>query len=273
MSILETNADLLKTKLIMHSALEQFSMQGSSLKMSIGSGELDSLVDGIQEGLFYLFYGDSKPLDGLFHQLLVNCILSVKEHGFESAAVCVNNTDYYGRGKMILNPEKVANTAKAAGIDPKIVAKNLFIQTAYDSQHQVQIAKEVGQLLEDNHDIKLVVINNLTKFFRDSNVRQRSEIANNVKEVISIINRACAKNKVAIVATGDSNVCSRGIIPRPVGGTYLKHLANVIMHVKDISNSTFMPRFKATLVKHQYSKTPKSVIVHGRRVRGMTLLN
>jgi RecA/RadA recombinase len=79
---------------------------------------------------------------------------------------------------MILNPEKVANTAKAAGIDPKIVAKNLFIQTAYDSQHQLQIAKEVGQLLEDNHDIKLVVINNLTKFFRDSNVRDSgSEIA------------------------------------------------------------------------------------------------
>jgi hypothetical protein len=257
----------------MYSALEQFSMQGSSLKMSTGSGELDSLVDGIQQGLFYLFYGDAMPIDALSHRLLVNCIMSLKQHGFESMAVCINNTDYYGRGKMILNPEKIANTAKVAGIDPKIVSKNLFIQTAYDSQHQLQIANEVTTLIQNNENIKLVVINNLTKFFRDSDGRQRSEIANSVKEVISIINRACAKNKVTIVATGDSNVSSRGIIPRPVGGTYLKHLANVIVHVKDISNSTFMPRFKATLVKHSYSKTPKSVIVHGRRARGMMLFN
>ena len=30
------------------------------------------------------------------------------------------------RGKMILNPEKIANTAKVARIDPKIVSKNLL---------------------------------------------------------------------------------------------------------------------------------------------------
>ena len=80
----------------MKSALEHFSTQGNCLKMTTGSGELDSLIDGIQEGLFYLFYGDLLPLDALSHRLLVNCILSVKEHGFESMAVCFNNTDYYG---------------------------------------------------------------------------------------------------------------------------------------------------------------------------------
>ena len=233
--------------------------------MTTGSAELDSLIDGIQEGLFYLFYGDMIPLDALSHRLLVNCVKSIKEHGFESMAVCLNNTDYYGRGKMILNPEKIANTAKAAGIDPKIVSKNLFIQTAYNSQHQVQIANEIASLLDNNHDIKLVVINNLTKFFKDSNGQNRSEIAISVKEVISVINRACAKNKVAIIATGDSNLSSKGIIPRPFGGSYLKHIANVIVYVKDISNSAFLPTFKATLVKHQYLKTPKSVVVHGRK--------
>ena len=79
----------------MKSALEHYSNQGNCLKMTTGSGELDSLIDGIQEGLFYLFYGDLLPLDTLSHRLLVDCILSVKEHGFESMAVCFNNTDYY----------------------------------------------------------------------------------------------------------------------------------------------------------------------------------
>ena len=190
----------------MKSALEHYSNQGNCLKMTTGSGELDSLIDGIQEGLFYLFYGDLLPLDALSHRLLVNCILSVKEHGFESMAVYFNNTDYYGRGKMILNPEKIANTAKVANIEPKVVSKNLYIQTAYNSQHQLQIAKEIAHLIEDNRDIKLIVINNLTKFFRDSRAERRLETASTVKEVISIINRACAKNKISIVVTGDSNL-------------------------------------------------------------------
>lgn len=75
----------------MKSALEHYSKQSTSLKMTTGSGELDSLIDGIQEGSFYLFYGDLVPLDALSHRLLVNCILSIKEHGFESMSVCLNN--------------------------------------------------------------------------------------------------------------------------------------------------------------------------------------
>ena len=177
------------------------------------------------------------------------------------------------QGKMILNPEKIANTLKAAGIDPKIVSKNLFIQTAYNSQHQRQIANEISDLIQGNENIKLIVINNLTKFFKDSSGQNRPEIANSVKEVISIINRACAKNKGSLIITGDSNLSSKGVIPRPIGGTYLKHLANVIVYVKNISNTAFLPTFKATLVKHQYLKTPKSVVVHGRKCGRMMLLN
>jgi hypothetical protein len=75
------------------------------------------------------------------------------------------------------------------------------------------------------------------------------------------------------MTTGDSNLSSKGVIPRPIGGTYLKHIANVIVYVKNISTSTLLPSFKATLVKHQYLKTPKSMIVHGRKCGRMMLLN
>ena len=115
---------------------------------------------------------------------------------------------------MTLNPEKIANTAKAAGIDPKIVFKNLFIQTAYNSQHQRQIANEVSDLIQSNKNIKLIVVNNVTKFFQVSSGHNRPEIANSIKEVISTINRACAKNKVAIVATGNSNVRQQRCDPK-----------------------------------------------------------
>ncbi|MFL6470433.1 MAG: hypothetical protein ACJ71H_06250 [Nitrososphaeraceae archaeon] len=42
-----------------HSALEQFNEHRNTLKMTTGSADLDSLIDGIQEGLFYLFYGSN----------------------------------------------------------------------------------------------------------------------------------------------------------------------------------------------------------------------
>lgn len=241
--------------------------------MSTGSGELDSLLDGIEEGHFYHFYGHFVPLDSISHRLMINCVKPRSEQGFESMAICINNTDYSGRERMALNPEKIANVAKAAKIDPKIVAKNLFMQTAYNPLHQVHIAKEVSNLIKENQDIKLVLINNFTKFFNDSKGRRRPEVANSIKEVISIIGKACVKNKVAVVATGDASASSKGIIPRPIGGSYLKHISNVIVYVKNIPDNMFAPKFIATLVKHQYIKTPKHVMVHGRRGRKMMLFN
>jgi RecA/RadA recombinase len=257
---------LLHPQLEIKTALEQYCKQGSSLKMTTGAAELDSLIDGIEEGLLYLFYGDASPLDALSHRLLVNCILPVKlRHGFESMAVCFNNTDYSGSRKLVLNPETIANTAKVGGIDPMIVSKNLYIQTAYTSTHQVQVAKEIANLLEENSNIKLIVINNFTKFFKDSREERRLEIANELKQVIAVIWRACAKNRAAVIVTGDANLSSKGIIPRPIGGVFLKHVANTIVHIRDMSVSSSIPRFKATLVKHQYLKTPKSTIIHAKK--------
>ena len=79
----------------MQSAIEHFNEYRRTLRMSTGSAELDSLIDSTQDGQFYLFYGSNKRiLDGLVYGLLVNCVRSRKEHGFESRAVFVNNVDY-----------------------------------------------------------------------------------------------------------------------------------------------------------------------------------
>ena len=256
------------------SALEQFNEHRNTLKMTTGSADLDSLIDGIQEGLFYLFYGNNHvALDALVYTFLVNCVLPIKQrHGFESMAVCINNSDYYDQRKTAsLNPEKIGVAAKCAGIEPKIVFKNLYVHPAYNQQHQLTVAKTVAKLLESNNDIKLLVVNNITKFFRES--KNKMETANILKQVIGIISKVCTKNKVGLVCTGDSNTTSKGIIPRPIGGVYLKHAANVIVHFKEFSKTSGIASFKATLIKHQYTKTPKSAIMYVRKAGGMTLLD
>ncbi|MFL6421832.1 MAG: hypothetical protein ACJ71P_20830 [Nitrososphaeraceae archaeon] len=259
----------------MHSALEQFNEHRNTFKMTTGSADLDSLIDGIQEGLFYLFYGNNHvALDALVYTFLVNCVLPIKQrHGFESMAICLNNSNYYDQRKTAaLNPEKIGVAAKCAGIDPKIVFKNLFVHPAYNQQHQLTVAEQIAELIESNNDdIKLLVVNNITKFFKES--KNKMETATILKQVIGIISKACTKNKVALVCTGHANSTDRGIIPRPIGGVYLKHTANVIVHFKEFSKTSSVPSFKATLIKHQYTKTPKSAVMYVRKAGGMMFLD
>ncbi|HJT48219.1 MAG TPA: hypothetical protein VJ729_08535 [Nitrososphaeraceae archaeon] len=187
-------------------------------------------------------------------------------------AVCLNNTDYYDQRKTAaLNPEKIGIAAKCADIDPKIVFKNLYVHPAYNQQHQLTVAEQVAKLIESNNDIKLLVVNNITKFFKES--KNKMEAANILKQVIGILSKVCTKNKVALVCTGDANTTARGIIPRPIGGIYLKHAANVIVYFKQFSKTSGIPSFKATLIKHQYTKTPKSAVLYVLKAGGMTLLD
>ncbi|MFL6497225.1 MAG: hypothetical protein ACJ70U_00800 [Nitrososphaera sp.] len=249
------------------SALEQFNEHRNTFKMTTGSADLDSLIDGIQEGLFYLFYGNNHvALDALVYTFLVNCVLPIKQrHGFESMAICLNNSDYYDQRKIAaLNPEKIGVAAKCAGIDPKIVFKNLFVHPAYNQQHQLTVAEQVAELIESNNDdIKLLVVNNITKFFKES--KNKMETATILKQVIGIISKACTKNKVALVCTGDANSTARGIIHKPIGGIYLRHAANIIVYFREFSKTSGIPSFKATLIKHQYTKTPKSAVMYVRK--------
>lgn len=99
------------------------------------------------------------------------------------------------------------------------------------------------------------------------------ETANILKQTVGMICKACGKNKVALVCTADSSTTSKGLIPRPTGGLYLKHAANVIVHIKEQSGTSTIPTFKATLLKHQYIKTPKSAILYIKKTGGMMLLD
>ena len=173
----------------MHSALEQYNEHRNTLKMTTGSADLDSLIDGIQEGVFYLFYGNNHAvLDAMVYRFLINCVLPIKQqHGFESMGVCFNSTDYHDNnnsGKSALSPERIGVAAKCAGIDPKIVFKNLYVHPAYNEKHQQLVAEQVADLIESNKDIKLLVVNNITKFFRES--KNKMETANILKQVIGI---------------------------------------------------------------------------------------
>jgi RecA/RadA recombinase len=270
----------------MKCALDLLDQFGTIQKMSTGSAEIDSLIDGIQAGSFYLFYSSHENqllLDSLLYRQLIGCILpkSQKKNGLESAALLCNNIDLsYDKNKhQLLNPEKIAIAAKYAGIEPKIVAKNLYVHTAYNLEHQARVAEEIAEKIESNPDIKLLAMRDLTKYLvKDRNTNwNTNDDANSLKTTLGTLYRACTKNKVVIVATGSCNVSNSGFIPKPNGGTYLKHMANVVVHIKpnfwgtttyNSNNTSSSPyvSFKASMIKHPYQRTPKAVNFYAKRI-------
>jgi Rad51 len=136
--------------------------------------------------------------------LIIGCILpkNSKKHGFESMAMLFNNINYnIDKNKhQLLNPEKIATVAKYAGIEPKIVFKNLYVQTAYNLEHQVTIAQEIAKKIDSNPDIKLLVIKDLTKFIGINNKASydssnRADDSGTLKKVLSSLYQTCVKNK------------------------------------------------------------------------------
>jgi hypothetical protein len=127
-------------------------------------------------------------------------------------------------------------------------------------------SKKIVEFLDGTPEIKLVVIHRLTRYFDDSSVDKKAA-ANNLKSVLGELSRLCEERGIALVATADTpkNSSRAGKIPRPHGGLFLKHLANVIVYFRGLSdgNSTSnLPSYKIFLVKHGYMKGYKSATIY-----------
>jgi RecA/RadA recombinase len=173
-----------------------------------------------------------------------------------------------------LNDNMLSGTDEGVALDIVMKAKNALINagllvkdfsTAEDflERRRNLLKCTTGSTALDSFlkggDIRLLVVNNLTKFFRES--KNKNASATTLKDVLGTLCKTCAKNKIALVCTGSANVTSKGVIARPIGGTFLKHALNIIVHLREYQYSSF----KATLIKHQYVKTPKSVILYGKK--------
>ncbi|MEE8571177.1 MAG: hypothetical protein V3S97_09335 [Candidatus Bathyarchaeia archaeon] len=246
-------------EITMQTATEALKENRGKLKLTTGQGDLDSLIGGIKQGDFYLFYSsDQKILDHLLHRILVNCILPIEQGGFDSKALYFNTCNYH-QGKTLLNPSNLATIAKSARIDPKIVFQNIYAISAFNERQQITTTKKAAELVKKDEDVKLVAIHNLTRFIKTS--RTPSKARQIVKQIIGIWKRVTSKRGAALVATCSASRAGRGRMPKPVGGTYLRHEANVVVLLMGATKGE-SSSVKATLVKHPYKKTPQSIVLY-----------
>jgi hypothetical protein len=228
-------------------------------KLSTGSRDLDSLIDGIERGQFYLFYSHNQSiLNTIIHRILVNSLLPDEKGGFNSHAVYLNICNYHSQ-KTILNPSLLSSIAKRVRLEPKIVFKNIYAVSAFNEMQQVTAIKEAINFINHNKDVHLFAVHNLTRFVKTS--RKPQEALKLLKKAITDLKQITFKNDIALVASCEAAGRDRGRIPKPEGRKILQNESNIIVYLKSIERKS-LTSMKAYLMKHPYKKTYQSIILY-----------
>jgi len=148
------------------SAFDYYEKRKNIEKITTGSKALDELMGGGVEtqALIEAFgeFGSGKTQLG--HQLSVNVQLPKEKGGLSepdkpAKAVYIDTEGTF-------RPERIEQMATAVGLDPKEALKNIFYVKAFNTDHQINIVKKISKLINEGHNIRLVVIDSITAHFR-----------------------------------------------------------------------------------------------------------
>lgn len=126
-------------------------------KISTGSSTFDAMLDGgFESGTItecFGQYGSGKTQVG--HALAVN----VQKEDPTAIAVYIDTENTF-------RPERIAQFARGAGLDPEKVLENVKVARAFNSDHQMLLAEKVDDLVKQGLNVKLVIVDSLTAHFR-----------------------------------------------------------------------------------------------------------
>lgn len=130
-------------------------------RITTGSRNLDRLLGGGVETKtiteFFGEYGTGKTQ--ICHQLAVNVQLPRERGGLNGKAIYIDTEGTF-------RPERIIRMAKAVGLDPIQALKNIIYARAYNSDHQMLLAEQAKQIIEEEANVKLLVVDSITGHFR-----------------------------------------------------------------------------------------------------------
>ena len=245
-------------EIVMKTAAEAFREEANRQKLTTGSEELDALIDGVRQGQFHLFYGDDEEaLDLLIHKLLANCVLPVDRGGLAAKGLYLNLCNN-NQKKTTLDRDRLSLLAKHIGIDPSAAFENILNVSASEAE-QLTATQEVSRVLEQNPDLRLLIIHNLTEFVETSD--KPPEARQTLKKVVEILRELAANNDLTVVVSCSASQRSKGRIPRPECGTLLLHEAQIVVFLRRVDVEG-VHAVRACLVKHPYKECPHSITLY-----------
>ncbi len=140
-------------------------------RITTGSQELDNLLaGGVETGSMIEFFGEFRTgKTQIMHQLCVNVQLPKEKGGIEGAALYIDTEGTF-------RPERIIQMAEGLDLDYNTVLKNIVFGRAYNSDHQILLAKEAVNIIKEKN-VKLIVIDSLIGHFRSEYIG-RGTLAN-----------------------------------------------------------------------------------------------
>ena len=197
--------------------------------ISTGSENMDKLLGrGVQTQAIteaHGPFGAGKTQLGLTLSVIVQ--KPVEEGGLEGKVAFIDTENTF-------RPERVAQIAKSRGMDAEEVLKNIFVARAFNSDHQMYLAEQIGDLLNKGENIRLVVVDSLMGHFR-SDYAGRGTLAGRQQKLnrhLHLLQKIADQYNLAVYVT--NQVMSRpdaffGPSMTAVGGHVLAHASTYRM--------------------------------------------
>lgn len=201
-------------------------------KISTGTKALDKLfTGGVECGATTEIYGEFGCGKTQFcHTMAVRVQLPIDQGGLNGKCVWIDSEGTF-------EPKRIRQIAKYVDLNEEDALENIIHAKAYNSADQYIIVKEVEHLLEQDKDIKLIVIDSAIGLFRQdfSGRAMLSERQKYLDEFLTLTSNMANYHKVAIIWTNQVMINPGIFYGDPVtavGGTVLAHKSTYRVYFK-----------------------------------------
>lgn len=212
-----------------------------SLAITTGSKALDELIGGgvpTQE-ITECFgqYGSGKTQ--LAFQLAVNVQLPIEKGGLERNCLFIDSEGTF-------SPQRITAIAKAKGLEPQKILKNILYARAYNSDHQILLVEKAKDVIKE-HNIGLIIIDSLTSHFRADYIGRGllAERQQKLNKHLHALQKLADAYNLAVYVT--NQVMARpdvlfGDPTAPIGGHVLAHISFYRIYLRKGRKNTRIAR-------------------------------
>jgi DNA repair protein RadA len=210
-------------------------------KITTSSKSIDNILGGgVETQAITEFFGEfASGKSQVGFQLAVNVQLPREKGGLGKNCLFIDTEHTFA-------PERITAIAKAQGMDPDKVLKNIYVARAYNAEHQIFLVDKAQEMIKEKN-IGLIIIDSLMSHFRADFVG-RGELAARQQKLnkhLHALQRLADAHNLAIYMT--NQVMARpdvlfGDPTRPVGGHVLAHQSTYRVYLRKGAKGTRVAR-------------------------------
>ncbi|MHA1804486.1 MAG: DNA repair and recombination protein RadA [Promethearchaeota archaeon] len=201
-------------------------------RITTGSANFDELLGGgIETGAVTEIFGEFRTgKTQITHQLCVNVQLDHENGGLEGSAIYIDTEGTF-------RPERIIQMAEARDMDYNTVLKNIIVGRAYNSDHQILLAREAARFIEEKN-VKLLVVDSIITHFRSEYIG-RGTLANRQQllnsHIHDLIRLSESYDELAVVFTNQVSAKPDMFYGNPIihtGGHIIAHGSTIRLYLR-----------------------------------------